>query len=162
MPRWRLRESVHRMDSRGVHERRTGRLHRRVYNVMGPNQLCHIDTNLKLVRWQFVIVRGIDGFSRLIMFLKCTDNNISETLLQCYLSGVDKFVILSRVWSDKWMENVSVVDFMLSKKGRDSMITVKSTHNQRIERLWRDVYDGVLRFFTTFFTTWKIRALLIH
>lgn len=161
MPRWRLRESVHRMDSRGVRERQTGRLHMRVYNVMGPNQR-YIDTNHKLVRWRFVIVGGIDDFSRLIMFLKCTDNNIFETLLQCYLSGVDKFVIPSNVRSDKWIENVSVADFMLSKKGRDSMITVKSTRNQRIERLWRDVYDGVLRFFTTFFTTWKIRAFLIH
>ena len=105
---------------------------------------------------------GIDGFSRLIMFLKFTDNNISETLLQCCLSGVDKFGIPSRVRSDKGMENVFIADFMLSKKGRDSMITVKSTHNQRIERLWRDVYEGVLRFYTTFFTTWKIRAFLIH
>ncbi|VDI57833.1 Hypothetical predicted protein [Mytilus galloprovincialis] len=144
VPRWRLRESVHRMDSRGVRERQTGRLHRRVYNVMGPNHLWHIDTNHKLVRWRFVsIVGGIDGFSRLIMFLKCTDNNISETLLQCFLSGVDKFGIPNRVRSDKGMENVSA-DFMLSKKGLDSMITGKSTHNQRIERLWRDVYDGVL------------------
>lgn len=150
------------MDSRGVRERQNWRRQRRVYNAMGPNQLWHIDTNHKLVHWRFVIVGGIDCFSRLIMFLKCTDNNIFETLLQCYLSVVDKFVIPSRVRSDKWMENVSVADFMLSKKGRDSMITVKSTHNQRIERLWRDVYDGVLRFFTTFFTTWKIRAFLIH
>lgn len=145
-----------------VRERQNWRRQRRVYNVMGPNQLLHIDTNHKLVRWRFVIVGGIDCFSRLIMFLKCTDNHIFETLLQCYLSVVDKFVIPSRVRSDKWMENVSVADFMLSKKGRDSMITVKSTHNQRIERLWRDVYDGVLRFFTTFFTTLKIRAFLIH
>ena len=90
------------MDSRGVRERQTGRLHRRVYNVMGPN-LRYIDTNHKLVRWRFVIVGGIDGFSRLIMFLKCTDNNISQTLLQCYLSGVDRFVIPSRVRFDKWM-----------------------------------------------------------
>ena len=69
--RWRLRESVHRMDTHGVRDRQAGRLHRRVYNVMGPNHLWHIDTNHKLVRWQFIIVGGIDGFSRLVMFLKC-------------------------------------------------------------------------------------------
>ncbi|CAG2202812.1 unnamed protein product [Mytilus edulis] len=160
VPRWRLRESVHRMDSRGVRERQTGRLHRRVYNVMGPNHLWHIDTNHKLVRWRFVIVGGIDGFSRLIMFLKCTDNNISETLLQCFLSGVDKFGIPNRVRSDKGMENVSVADFMLSKKGLDSMITGKSTHNQRIERLWRDVYDGVLSFFYNIFYHMEDQGIL--
>ena len=160
VPRWRLRESVHRMDSRGVHERQIGRLHRRIYNVMGPNQLWHIDTNHKLIRWRFVIVGGIDGFSRLIMFLKCTDNNISETVLQCFLSGVDKFGVPNRVRSDKGMENVSIADFMLSHKGPDSMITGKSTHNQRIEILWRDVYEGVLSFFYQLFYHMEDRGIL--
>lgn len=114
--RWRLRESVHRMDTHGVRDRQAGRLHRRVYNVMGPNHLWHIDTNHKLVRWQFIIVGGIDGFSRLVMFLKCTDNNASETVLQCFLSGVEKYGIPNRVRTDKGMENVSVADYMLSKK----------------------------------------------
>ena len=81
------------MDTHGVRDRQAGRLHRRVYNVMGPNHLWHIDTNHKLVRWQFIIVGGIDGFSRLVMFLKCTDNNTSETVLQCFLSGVEKYGI---------------------------------------------------------------------
>uniref|UniRef100_K1RAV6 Uncharacterized protein n=1 Tax=Magallana gigas TaxID=29159 RepID=K1RAV6_MAGGI len=43
--RWRLRDSIHRMDDQGVHDRRTGRLHRRVYDAPGPNYLWNIDTN---------------------------------------------------------------------------------------------------------------------
>ena len=44
-------------------KRKKGRLRRRVYNVQGPNHLWHVDTNHKLVRWNFIIVGGIDGFS---------------------------------------------------------------------------------------------------
>ncbi|CAG2190212.1 unnamed protein product [Mytilus edulis] len=58
VPRWRLRDSIKRVDENGLHERRRGRLHRRIYNVEGPNYLWHIDTNHKLIRWKFVIVGG--------------------------------------------------------------------------------------------------------
>lgn len=71
--RWRLRDSIHRIDSAGVQERKKRRLHRRVYNVGAPNCLWHIDTNHKLVRWRFIVAGGIDGFSRLIVFLNCSD-----------------------------------------------------------------------------------------
>jgi hypothetical protein len=36
--------------------------------VKGPNPLWHIDTNHKLIRGHFVIVGGIDGYSRLVTF----------------------------------------------------------------------------------------------
>ena len=32
------------------------------------------------------------------------------------------------------------------------MITGPSTHNQRIERLWRDVFDGVIGFYYELFS----------
>jgi hypothetical protein len=53
----------------GINERKKGRLQRRVYNVQGVNYLWHVDTNHKLIRWRLVIVGGIDGFSRMIMYL---------------------------------------------------------------------------------------------
>lgn len=149
--RWRLRDSIHRIDSHGVSERKKGRLCRRVYNVMGPNHLWHVDTNHKLVRWRFIIVGGVDGFSRLVTFLKCCDNNTSKTVLECFLSGVNKFGLPLRVRSDKGLENVSIADFMLTERGEGSMITGSSTHNQRIERLWRDVFEGVLSYFYNLF-----------
>lgn len=134
-------------------ERRRGRLHRRVYNVIGPNHLWHVDTNHKLIRWHLVIAGGIDGFSRLITFLQCTDNNRAETILNCFLKGVDQFGIPLRVRSDQGMENSKIADYMISTRGANcnSMITGKSTHNQRIERLWRDVYEGVLCYYYDLF-----------
>ncbi|CAG2220793.1 unnamed protein product [Mytilus edulis] len=82
--RWRLRDCIHEIDSSGVRARKAGRLHRRTYNVMAPNHLWHIDTNHKLIRWRFVIIGGIDGFSRMIMFLSCNDNNTSKTVLESF------------------------------------------------------------------------------
>ena len=68
--RAKIRESIHRVDQHGVDSRKRGRLHRRVYDVKGPNHLWHIDTNHKLVRWSFVIIGGIDGYSRLPVMLE--------------------------------------------------------------------------------------------
>ncbi|CAC5407179.1 unnamed protein product [Mytilus coruscus] len=87
----------------------------------------------------------------MVTFLKCADNNTSNTVLQCFLSGIQQFGIPFRVRSDKGLENVRVADYMIQNRGPTGMITGKSTHNQRIERLWRDVYEGVLSFFYNLF-----------
>ncbi|KAK3582128.1 hypothetical protein CHS0354_017239 [Potamilus streckersoni] len=138
---------------KGVEERKNGCLQRRVYNVKGPNHLWHIDTNHTLIRWHMIIAGGIDGFSRLIVYLQCKDNNRAETIFQYFLTAVENFGIPQRVRSDKGLENVSVANYMIQQRGtgRGSMITGKSVHNQRIERLWRDVYLGVLVFYYNLF-----------
>ena len=69
--RRRLRESIHRI--RG-HSTTSRRIQRRVYNVPGPNYLWHADGHHKLIRYRLVIHGAIDGFSRLVTFLKCSDN----------------------------------------------------------------------------------------
>jgi hypothetical protein len=74
--------------------------------------------NHKLIRWHFVIVGGIDGYSRLVaFFLQCKDNNKSAAVLECFLSGVSKFGLPHRVTSDKGLENTAVADFIISARG---------------------------------------------
>ena len=70
---------------------------------------------------------GIDGYSRMPIFLKASDNNRAETVLQLFLESVAEFGLPSRVRSDKGGENVDVAAYMLSHQqrgpGRGSMIT---------------------------------------
>lgn len=101
-------------------------------------------TFIILYRWKFIIHGGIDGYSRLVVYLKCSSNNSSLTVLQAFLSAVRAYGLPSRVRADRGGENTQVADFMIAHRGtgRSSFICGRSVHNQRIERLWRDVYTG--------------------
>ena len=91
---------------------------------------------------------GVDGYTRIPVFLKAGTDNSSDTVLDLFLGAVQEYGLPSRVRSDKGGENVKVSMFMLQHPergpGRGSMIAGRSVHNQRIERLWRDVFEGVL------------------
>lgn len=151
--RERIRASLHRVDTLNIRARFSHVVERRQYRVPGPNSLWHVDGNHKLIRWKFVVHGGIDGFSRLCVYLACSTNNRASTVRDHFLSATVDFGWPSRVRSDHGMENVEVARQMISRRGtgRGSHITGSSVHNQRIERLWRDYFRCVGTIFYNLF-----------
>ena len=80
-----------------------------------PNSLWHNDDHLKLIRWRVIVHGGIDGYSRLPVYLKASTNNRADTVLQCFPDAV------------------------------------RSHDNQRVERLWRDLFMGSISLFYDLF-----------
>ena len=160
--RQRIRKSLSRVDPANAQIRWAVTVTRRVYSVPGPNSLWHIDGHHSLINWGFVIHGGIDGFSRLIVYLKCSTNNKSETVLDCFLSATEQYNWPSRVRSDFGGENIRVWETMEETRGsnRGSYLAGTSVHNQRIERLWRDVFCYVCHiFYYTFKAMEEFRIL---
>lgn len=76
------------------------------------------------------------------MYLQCTTNNRAESVFFSFLEGnTGIWYTLPRVCSNKGGENVKACHFMVSQRGvgQGSHIAGPSTHNQHIERLWRNV-----------------------
>ena len=140
--RERLRQSIARVrgPNRSIHPAIT----RRSYYVPGPNSLWHTDGHHKLIHYGLVIHAAIDGFSRLITYIKCSDNNRAETVLGCFMDATEEYGIPSRIQTDYGGENIGLWRFMLHSRGhgRGSYIAGSSVHNCRIERLWKDVHSS--------------------
>ena len=148
--RSRVRQSMARVDPENAALRWGAVVTRRTYLVPWPNSLWHLDGHHSLVRWGLVVHGCIDGFSRRIIFLHCSPNNLSETVLSLFLDAVEKDGLWpSRIRVDRGVENVLVCDAIVDARGagRGSFIAGPSTHNQRIERLWRDVFRCVMHYF---------------
>ena len=162
LPRRRVRESLSRVDPLAVAERRCKAIKRRVYNVSRPLGLWHFDGNHKLVKWRFVVHGCVDGFSRIPVFLSCSTNNKAATVYSLFIKAVEDWGLPSRVRCDQGSENVDVVKHMLSTRGtgRGSALVGRSVHNQRIERLWRDVFEDVLANFYELFSLMEELGLL--
>ena len=91
VPRHRLRDSIVRIDPLSSQLRWRDALQRRTYSVPHANSLWHIDGHHSLVRWRFVVHGGIDGFSHLIVYLSCSTNNKSSTVLSLLLEAVQTY-----------------------------------------------------------------------
>ncbi|XP_022294438.2 uncharacterized protein LOC111104661 isoform X2 [Crassostrea virginica] len=164
LQRQRVRDAVRKVDPEGILFRRlflsVHRIQRRTYNVRAPRALWHIDGNHKLIRWRFIIHGGIDGYSRVPVFLAVNTNNKADTVLQNFVEAVQRWGLPEKVRSDKGGENVKVAEFMICNRGSRSFIAGRSVHNQRIERLWREVWTGCTSYYYQLFTYMEDNALL--
>ena len=159
--RARLRSSIHRVDPINTVIRRSVTIRRRSYHTSGPNAVWHIDGNHKMIQWHFVINGGVDGFSRTIVFLSCSDNNKGDTVLQLFRRAIEFYGLTNKIRTDQGGENTDIWRYMIEEySSSEAVITGSSVHNERIERLWRNVSRSVSSIFINSFRTLEERNQL--
>ena len=102
-----------------------------------------------ICRWKFIVHGGVDGFSRLVVFLNLSYNNRADTVLKYFQQAVSKwgipagvryiiygsihckFVVIYICFlrSVHGLENIGVADFMIAAREGEpgsSFITGKS------------------------------------
>ncbi|KAG8898513.1 hypothetical protein FRB99_007389 [Tulasnella sp. 403] len=163
-PRFKIRAILRRVDPEGVSTRWRQAIRRRAYWVPFPNSLWHIDGHHKLIRWKIVTHGGVDGKTRMVVFLRASNNNQADTVARAFHDAVLRHGWPSRVRADWGGENVLVKLMMESTRGqgRGSFFAGPSTHNQRIERLWRDVFTWTIQPFYRLFYLMEDRGVLDH
>ena len=117
----------------------------RTYSVPGPNALWHIDGHHSLIRWRMVIHGAIDGYLRLITYMRCNTNNRASTVLTLFLSATARYGIPSRVRSDRGCEIYNKLTWAQPRK------SYCWSDNQRMKRLWREVSVRVLQLYYSIF-----------
>ena len=91
------------------------------------------------------------------LYFRVHTDNLAKTAFNDFVNCLHEFGIPSHVRADAGGEFTHIEKFMkfFNGEGRGSFISGQSVHNQRIERLWRDVFTQTF-IFTSYSILWKI------
>ncbi|KAF6721551.1 hypothetical protein FQA47_002195 [Oryzias melastigma] len=105
---------------------------------------------------------GIQIQRRRIRSSLASDNNRSATVFDLFTEAAVHYGVPSRVRCDHGGENNSVCLFMNLYRGSDrgSAIRGRSVHNQRIERLWRDLWHGTTNVYHQLFSFFEYDGII--
>lgn len=73
---------------------------------------------INICRWRIVVHGGVDGYSRLPVYLHASSNNQAATVLTLFTRAAEEYGLPSRVRCDKGGENYEVGRFMLNHPNR--------------------------------------------
>lgn len=151
--RQKVRQSIHAVDPEGVENRKSKPIRRRVYTSPFPNYVWHIDGNHKLVRWRMVVHHAIDGYSRMVVYARCSSNNRAETTPSLFVQAIPRYGRPVKVRTDLGGENAHIWHDMAAYRGEASVpvLVGKSVHNQCIEPHNRALNEQVLSTFRQHF-----------
>lgn len=103
-----------------------------------------------------VVHLAVDGFSRFVLYSHCCGNNKSQTVLNLFTSTiVDLKICPRKIRTDCGGENALLWEIM-----PQDCITGSSVHNQRVERLNRDVNNNIRNRFAPVFYDMEEQGLL--
>ena len=93
--------------------------------------------------------------------MKCSHNNHAATVLSVFTEAAEVHGLPNRVRSDLGGENFEAWRYMIEQHASEAaVITGSSTHNERIERLWRDVHRCVSILFADTFHAMEEEGIL--
>ena len=156
-----LRKVLQAHDQIGIDERKKKAVYRVEYKNAGYNHAHHMDGWHKLIHYKIVVHGCIDGFSRKIIFLLASTNNKATTVFSSFFRKVQETGEIPALISvDGGGENVLVADYMIYHLGPGALKIVSSVHNQRIERLWRDVCEKAMIDYINLFMDFRNEGIL--